>query len=104
MNASRREFLRLAAATPAAVALGALDTGPAGVQALTPTPSCADGAPTPRRTEGPYFNPESPARTSLLQPGLPGTRIAVAGPVRARGGQPGPPRVGHSFWDLLRGA
>src|SRR5256885_16818357 len=97
MNASRRDFLRLAAATPAAVALGALDTGPAGAQALTPTRSCADGSPTPRRTEGPYFKPESPARTSLLEPGLPGTRIAVAGTILSPGCPP-PPRAVFGFW------
>ncbi|PYN02009.1 MAG: hypothetical protein DME07_11915 [Candidatus Rokuibacteriota bacterium] len=97
MNASRRDFLRLAAATPAAAALGALDTGPAGAQALTPTPSCADGSPTPRRTEGPYFKPESPARTSLLEPGLPGTRIAVAGTILSTGCQP-VPRALVDFW------
>src|SRR2546422_11289121 len=97
MTASRREFLRLAAAPPAAVALGALDTGPAGAQALTPTPSCADGSPTPRRTEGPYFKPESPARMSLLEPGLPGTRIAVAGTILSTCCQPVPRAVGD-FW------
>jgi protocatechuate 3,4-dioxygenase beta subunit len=97
MKASRRDFLRLATATPAALALAALDSGPAGAQALKPTPGCADGAPTPRQTEGPYFKPESPTRTSLLEPGLRGTRIVVAGTVLSTGCQP-VPRALVDFW------
>lgn len=30
--------------------------------------------PTPSQTERPYFKPSSPARASLLEPGVPGTR------------------------------
>ena len=98
MQTSRREFMRLAVATPAAVALAALDAGLAEAQApggrgqvpLSPTPSCADGSPTPRQTEGPYFKPESPARASLLEPGLRGTRIVVAGTVLSTRCQPVP--------------
>jgi protocatechuate 3,4-dioxygenase beta subunit len=97
MNASRRDFLRLAACAPAAAALTALDTGVAGAQALKPTPSCADGSPTPRQTAGPYFRPESPERTSLLEPGLRGTRIVVAGTVLSTGCQP-VPRALVDFW------
>src|SRR2546422_7174761 len=89
MKASRRDFLRLAASTPAAAALVALDVGLAGAQ-QRPTPSCAEGSPTPRQTEGPYFKPESPPRTSLLEPGLRGTRIVVAGTVVSTGCQPVP--------------
>ena len=90
MEASRRDFLRLAVSAPAAAALTALDTGLARAQTLKPTPSCGDGAPTPRQTEGPYFKPESPPRTSLLEPGLRGTRIVVAGTVVSTGCQPVP--------------
>ncbi|GAA4442904.1 hypothetical protein GCM10023188_43130 [Pontibacter saemangeumensis] len=49
---------------------------------LPPTPSCDDhDEPTPRQTEGPYFKPASPERSSLLQPGLNGTKLILAGQV-----------------------
>ncbi len=38
-------------------------------------------APTPAQTEGPYFTPNSPQRTSLLESGLAGTRLIVTGRV-----------------------
>jgi len=55
-----------------------------GVQAqqspLPPTPQCGDDdALTPAQTEGPYFTPNSPERTNLLEDGMPGERIALAG-------------------------
>jgi protocatechuate 3,4-dioxygenase beta subunit len=52
--------------------------------ALAPTPACADADddPTPPQTEGPYFRRSSPERGSLLEAGLPGTRLVVAGTVR----------------------
>jgi protocatechuate 3,4-dioxygenase beta subunit len=51
----------------------------AGTQALDPTPSCgADGA-TPEQTEGPFFTPDSPERTSLLEPGIAGTALLLSG-------------------------
>jgi len=91
MSASRREFLSVAASAPAALALAALEVGAAHAQApLRPTRSCADSAPTPRQTEGPYFKPASPARASLLEPGLRGTRIVVTGTVLSTGCQPVP--------------
>ncbi len=44
------------------------------------TPACDDGDdPTPPQTEGPYFKPNSPRRTSLVDPGTPGTRLTVTG-------------------------
>jgi protocatechuate 3,4-dioxygenase beta subunit len=47
---------------------------------LPVTAQCSDGdEPTPRQTEGPYFTPDSPERTSLLEDGMPGERIALAG-------------------------
>jgi protocatechuate 3,4-dioxygenase beta subunit len=53
----------------------------ASVQAqLPPTPSCGDDdEPTPAQTEGPYYTPNSPERTSLLEPGLTGTHLVVSG-------------------------
>jgi protocatechuate 3,4-dioxygenase beta subunit len=56
---------------------------------LEPTPSCDDGGdPTPAQTEGPYFSPGSPERTSLVEPGLRGTRLVVAGTVVSTACQP----------------
>ncbi|AUH39041.1 dioxygenase family protein [Streptomyces sp. CMB-StM0423] len=48
---------------------------------LTPTPEACDPGdpPTRQQTEGPYFKPNSPQRTSLVDPGTPGTRLTVSG-------------------------
>ena len=65
-----------AAAEPARTA-----TAPSpAAQLLPPTPQCADDdEPTVAQTEGPYFTPNSPQRTSLLEPGMNGTRMIVSG-------------------------
>ncbi|RLK60966.1 carbohydrate-binding protein [Actinokineospora cianjurensis] len=53
------------------------------------TPDCNDGdAPTIEQTEGPYFKPGSPRRTSLVEPGYPGTALTVSGYVFGRQCQP----------------
>src|SRR5438552_5639604 len=36
---------------------------------------------TPAQTEGPYFKPGSPARTSLIETGMTGTRLVLSGRV-----------------------
>ena len=47
---------------------------------LPPTASCTDDDdPTPAQTEGPYFTPNSPLRTSLLESGISGTRLTISG-------------------------
>ncbi|BFV60365.1 dioxygenase [Kitasatospora sp. CMC57] len=44
------------------------------------TPDCDDGdEPTVPQTEGPYFKPNSPLRTSLVTAGTPGIRLTVSG-------------------------
>jgi protocatechuate 3,4-dioxygenase beta subunit len=48
---------------------------------LEPTPECADDGPTPPQTAGPFFKPDSPLRGSLVEPGLAGTPLVVAGTV-----------------------
>lgn len=48
--------------------------------ALEATPAC-DGHPTLSATEGPFFKPDSPARTSLREPDLAGTAIVLTGRV-----------------------
>ncbi|MER5294888.1 carbohydrate-binding protein [Streptomyces pharetrae] len=82
----RKTVLRAALAATVAVP-AALAGAPALARTLTAgtgtpplTPPCDDGDdPTPPQTEGPYFKPNSPRRTSLLETGLPGTRLTVSG-------------------------
>ena len=65
---------------------------------LQPTPACADDDdPTPAQTEGPYFKSNTPERTSLLEPGLPGTRLVVTGQVLTRRCEP-VPQAKLEFW------
>lgn len=53
------------------------------------TPECADDDdPTPSETEGPFFKARSPKRSSLIEPGLEGTRIVVSGRVFSRDCRP----------------
>lgn len=47
---------------------------------LTPTPACgADDESTIAQTEGPYYTPNTPARTSLLEAEFQGTRLLLSG-------------------------
>lgn len=56
---------------------------------LPATPPCDDHEePTPRQTEGPYFKPSSPERSSLLQAGLSGTKLILTGQVLNTNCQP----------------
>ncbi|MBP0453296.1 dioxygenase [Kitasatospora sp. RG8] len=49
------------------------------------TPACHDDdEPTIEQTEGPYFKPNSPLRTSLITDSTPGTRLTVSGYVFGR--------------------
>ena len=45
---------------------------------LPATPACGD-EPTPKNMEGPFYKPRSPQRTSLLEPGIRGTKLMVTG-------------------------
>ncbi|WP_078628225.1 carbohydrate-binding protein [Streptomyces sp. NRRL F-2664] len=92
-HVTRKTVLRAALAATAAVpvaliggpALARTLTGHPGEEAVPLTPACDDGDdPTPEQTEGPYFKPASPERTSLLEPGMPGTRLTVTGYVFGR--------------------
>src|SRR5262245_49704688 len=96
-DAGRRRFLRILLALPAGLALGprlfgrdeqamaeellaASTPGPGAGRALAATPECGDDdEPTPSETEGPFFTPRSPLRSSLLEPGMVGTRIVLTG-------------------------
>ena len=52
-------------------------------------PSCTSPAAlTPAQTEGPYYKPNSPERASMIEPGMSGTRLIVAGYVLTKDCQP----------------
>jgi protocatechuate 3,4-dioxygenase beta subunit len=90
---SRRQFLGVSVAVPAAFVIAS--TSHTRAQA---TPACGeDGVLTPSQIEGPYFKPDSPMRASLLERGMPGTRIVVEGSVLTTDCQP-IPRVLLDFW------
>jgi len=94
---SRRGFFRLVAVMSTALA-GVRTAVAAQAQPLRPTPSCPDAPQsTPRQTEGPYFKPDSPRRESLLEPGITGVKIVVAGVVLSTSCQP-VPRALIDFW------
>jgi protocatechuate 3,4-dioxygenase beta subunit len=86
----RRRFFRLALVAPVVVAAGFGLPWPAELAAAAAaraalTPECGDDdEPTPEETAGPFFKPRSPLRTSLLEPGLRGTRMVVSGRVFGR--------------------
>jgi protocatechuate 3,4-dioxygenase beta subunit len=76
--ALRRQFLRTWAGLPLALASSGVAL-PAWAQAA-PTPECDEhDDPTPRQMEGPFFKPRTPQRTSLLEPGINGTRLVLTG-------------------------
>lgn len=54
-------------------------------RSLAVTPACHDGDETTiPNIEGPYFKPDSPLRTNLVDPGMPGTPLTVSGYVFGR--------------------
>jgi protocatechuate 3,4-dioxygenase beta subunit len=88
-------------AVPAAAVPSAVPAATAQIaQVLAPTPECGDDDDdlTPAQTEGPYFTPNSPERTSLLEAGIGGTRLIVAGSVLTTSCQP----VAGALMDFLQ--
>jgi protocatechuate 3,4-dioxygenase beta subunit len=89
-------------AAPSSPAAGPTTAAPpssaaAGGGTLAPTPACDDGDdPTPAQTEGPYFTPDSPERSSLLDAGVGGQRLVVAGSVLTTDCRP----VGRALLDF----
>ena len=83
---TRREFLTAVAA----LALAAVSDAEA--QAAK---TC--GAATPSQTEGPYYKPNTPMRASLLEPGMPGTKLVIEGSVLTAACKP-VPRAMLDFW------
>jgi protocatechuate 3,4-dioxygenase beta subunit len=107
MGWTRRSFLWRMIAVPASAVLaacsgrslndilGGMEATPATgssttVQTLPPTPACGDDDDdlTVAQTEGPYYTPNTPERTSLLEPGITGTRLLVTGSVLSTGCTP----------------
>lgn len=82
----------LAATAAPAPTVSAPTTAPAQPAA----PAC-DGVATPAMTEGPYYTPNPPERTSLLEPGIPGTPLVITGYVLGLDCQPIPNAL-VDFW------
>jgi protocatechuate 3,4-dioxygenase beta subunit len=93
----RREFLRAALALPAILLFEDGNAAMSPSQSLPPTPAGKDGDhPTPAQTAGPFYKPSSPKRSSLVEPGLKGTRIILQGRVRSMRCKP----IGDALVDL----
>ena len=60
-----------------------------------PTPVCSGL--TPPQMEGPYYTPDTPERNSLLEEGMPGTRLLLVGYVLDQNCQP-LPNAWLDFW------
>lgn len=51
-------------------------------QVLSPTPACGDDdEPTPEQTAGPFYTPNTPERTNLVEAGMAGTPLLLTGRV-----------------------
>lgn len=61
---------------------------PTGTPILEPTPQCDDHNETSAQTAGPFYTPDSPERTSLLEAGITGTKLVVSGRVMTPGCEP----------------
>jgi protocatechuate 3,4-dioxygenase beta subunit len=95
MKLSRRQFFALLAGLPLVGFLSAAIRKNRPEQ-LAPTPACEDpDEPTPAQTEGPYFSPQSPERSSLREAGLAGTLLVLSGQVLNTRCQP----VGRALLD-----
>ena len=102
---TRRRLLELGLVLPPLAAIASradLFSSPA--LAATPAVLDADDDPTPELTEGPYFTPNSPTRTSILPSGAVGTRPVRVSRVLTTGGKPIPNAL-IDFWQAdARGA
>lgn len=73
--------------TPAAPSLA--EAPPVAQRTLPPTPECREPAEaTVAQTAGPFFKPSSPRRVSLIEPGMTGMRLVLAGRVLTRSCRP----------------
>ena len=89
---SRRRFLRALAASAAPAAFLMQARGiceEKGQLVLTATPAVGEPLKlTPEETAGPFFRPNSPAKTNLREPGVSGTPLKLTGFVLSRKGDP----------------
>jgi protocatechuate 3,4-dioxygenase beta subunit len=110
LEISRRQLLVASAAAGASVVIaacgGSEDGGQtatvAGRKSLPPTPGCGDPGETPEQSEGPFFTPDSPQRTSLLEPGVIGTSLVLSGRVLGTDCRPLPGAL-LDFWQADAG-
>lgn len=65
------------ASAPTATQPPATAAPTATVEAALPAPQCTGL--TPAQTEGPYYTPDTPERTSLIEPGMTGTKLLLTG-------------------------
>jgi protocatechuate 3,4-dioxygenase beta subunit len=91
---TRREFLAAAAAV---VALAAVSDAGAQASKTCGQNGATNLTPTPSQTEGPFFKPNTPMRASLLEPGMPGTKLVIEGSVLTTGCKP-VARAMLDFW------
>jgi protocatechuate 3,4-dioxygenase beta subunit len=91
----RRRVIRTMLVAPVVLAspsfLASCGTAAGAETTLSPTPACDDGDEddaTISQTEGPYFTPNSPGRRSLVEAGVVGTPLVVAGSVLTRSCRP----------------
>jgi protocatechuate 3,4-dioxygenase beta subunit len=108
---TRRTVQKVALALPAPLLAAALSDRSAGIMlaqstaatstpVLAPTPACVDDddlEATVPQTEGPFYTPDTPERQSLLEPGMPGTKLVVSGYVYDTACQPIPGAL-LDFW------
>ncbi len=81
VDAVRRRLVQGLLATPVLALVADTRLFAASIR-TAPTLACDDDdEPTPQQTEGPYFKPSSPLRASLLEAGMGGSRLTLAGKV-----------------------
>ncbi len=101
MDKSRRLFLQIGSGAAASLALANCGRSPSRslsrlpgtepalqAQSLAPTPTCGEDRFTPSQTAGPFYTPNSPERTSLLESDTAGTSIILTGQVLSSGCEP----------------
>ncbi len=76
-----------ASAAPTTMATSEPGAASTDIPLLQPTPECGDDDDdeTPAQTEGPYYTPNTPERTSFWEAGTSGTRLVVTGQVLTTG-------------------
>jgi protocatechuate 3,4-dioxygenase beta subunit len=108
---TRRQLVATSAAAGASLVIaacggsddrGGTTTVADGGKSLPPTPGCGDPGETPEQTEGPFFRPNSPQRTSLLEPGVIGTSLMLSGRVLGTDCRPIPGAL-LDFWQADSG-